>query len=96
MSKIEEHFILPGEIEGEDCEVHEVYHREVEHRLSFVTSGWIKPTLRATVQKAMQIDPLVTRIRIMTSDAFDLAPLYIFELVDGVWRARSLVPLQTR
>ncbi len=96
MSNIEEHFTLPSEIEGEDCEVHEVYHSEVERRLSFLTSGWIKPKLRATVQKAMQIDPFVTRIRIMTSDAFDLMPLYIFELVDGVWRARSLVAPRAR
>lgn len=90
MTEQNERFILSGIVHGEFCVVDETYHSKSDHSVSFVSSGRTIPTLEAAVRLGKTIDPRVRRIRVMTSDAFDLMTLCIFWLIDGRWQSRTL------
>ena len=86
--------IIPAEQKSEVCVIHEVHYNEIERRVTLVTAGWDRPALNACIECVRGIYPDFGRIRVMTSETFDLLPICIFGPTDVDWRC--LLPLWAR
>ncbi|WP_170482265.1 hypothetical protein [Ruegeria arenilitoris] len=85
MKDLIQHMILPAACGGAVCVVEVVQSNESGTRVTLVTQGPFKPSLKAAVERVIELYPYALRIRVMSSDQFDLQNLCTFRLFDGSW-----------